>query len=284
MPAMKTALVTGASSGIGAACILALAEKGFRVCLTARRKERLEDVCRQVNQRHGADWAIHYAGDVTDETVRRGTLEMALARWGRVDVLVNNAGTAMAGAVEEVNLDLVRQQFELNVLAYLGWMQLVGPVMRAQRGGRIINMSSISGRLSFPCAGVYAASKFAVEALSDAARIEYKPWNVHVVLVEPGSVVTEIWEQSLNLARSAVQNSQSSPFRRLYEAQEAYARELASGKGPSADLVAKVVCRAATARRPRARYCVPWDARAISLLAHLPPRVRDWLIQRAMGL
>jgi short-subunit dehydrogenase len=252
--------------------------------LTARRKERLEDLCRQVNQRHGADRAICYAGDVTDAAVRRGTIEMVLSRWGRVDVLVNNAGTAMPGAVEEVNLDLVRQQFELNVLAYLGWMQLAGPVMRAQGGGRIINMSSISGRLSFPCMGVYSAGKFAVEALSDAARIEYKPWNLHVVLVEPGSVVTEIWEQSLNLARSALPSPESSPFRRLYEAEQEYARELAGGKGPTADLVAKAVCRAATARRPRTRYCVPWDVCAMSLLAHLPTRIRDWLVQRAMGL
>lgn len=281
---MKTALVTGASSGIGAACAVALADKGFRVCLTARRGDRLERLAAQINAHHGPDRAMYVAGDVTDEDARKETLGSLLSRWGRIDVLVNNAGIVVGGAVEELPLPSVRRQFEVNTIACLAWMQSVGPIMRQQRSGRIINMSSISGCIAFPCSGAYAAAKFGLEALSDAARVEYKPWGVDIIVIEPGSVVTEIWERGQVLAESSLPNWESSPFRGLYAAEREHARQMMEGRGPGPEIVARVVCRAATTKRPKARYRVSREAWLLSILAIMPTHLRDWVIRRLYGV
>lgn len=275
---MKTALITGASCGIGAACATALADRGIRVCLIARRRERLEEVVSRINAKHGPDRAIHFAGDVTDDSVRRRAWQHVLDRWAAPDILVNNAGYALGGAVEDVSLDAVRQQFEVNFFAYLAWMQLAGPIMRQRRAGRIINVSSVSGLVALAGLGLYSASKFAVEALSDAARREYRPWGVKVILVEPGSIVTDIWQNSLNMEDSLRCDWQTSAFRDIYEREKQYARKLIDGHGPKPQIVARAVCHAATARWPRLRYCVPWDARIAGFLSRLPTRVQDWIL------
>lgn len=279
---MRTAIITGASSGIGEACAFALAGKGFCVCLTARREERLQQISEQIIRAHGPGRAIICAGDVTDAADRARVLDSALSQWGRVDVLLNNAGIVTPGVVEEADLGAVRREFEINTFACLAWMQLVGPIMRQQRQGRIINMSSISGRLTLPGLGMYAASKYALEAISDAARLEYWPWGIRVVLIEPGAIVTDIWEKSLVAATSARPDWQASPFRDLYEKQHQHVEDMMRGRGPSPAVVAEAVCRAATAIRPRARYCVPRGTRLFSLLAFLPTRWRDWLIRRSL--
>ena len=281
---MRTALVTGASSGIGAACAVALADKGFHVCLTARRKDRLERLCEEITARHGPGRALCLPGDVTEEDTRSQVVDFITSRWGRIDVLLNNAGMAVGGAIEELDLAAVRKQFEVAAIACLALMQVVGPIMRRQRSGRIINMSSISGRVAFPCSGAYAAAKFALEALSDAARIEYKPWGVDVILIEPGSVVTEIWEKSQSLAESSLPNRQASPFKDFYAAEHEHVRRMTEGKGPGPEIVARVVCRAATTRRPKARYRVSREAWLLSSLAMVPTRLSDWLIRRLYGV
>ena len=282
---MQTALVTGASSGIGRACAIGLADKGLAVCLTARRKERLEEVAAQIAAKHGADRAVCIPGDVTDAKARRELLDRLMARWGRLDVLVNSAGAALPGAVEDADLDAVARQFELNTLSPLAWMQLVGPVMRSQRAGRIINISSISGRVAIPGLGLYAASKFALEALSDAARLEYRPWGVHVALIEPGAIVTEIWQRSQELADELIPNWKASPFSELYEAQRKHAEDLQDGAGPSPQIVVKAVCHAALARRPKPRYCMPATTRILALLSDLLPTTwRDRLLRRLLKL
>ncbi|MCD4699865.1 MAG: SDR family NAD(P)-dependent oxidoreductase [Phycisphaerae bacterium] len=259
-----------------------MANRGFRVCLTARRKYRLEEITSKINATYGADRAIYFAGDVTDHDVRTETFQLAMSRWGQLGVLVNNAGAALPGAVEEVGLDEVRREFEVNTFASLAWMHLVGPIMRKQGKGRIINISSISGRIAFPVLGVYAATKFALEALSDSARVEYEPWGVKVILIEPGSIVTEIWEKSHKHALALRPDWQSSPFRSLYESEHRHAQELMNGHGPSPTTIAKAVCNAATAKHPKARYCLPLDARIATLLSHFPTRFRDWIIRRML--
>lgn len=279
---MRTALVTGASSGIGAASASALAAEGFSVCLVARREERLRQVAAAIEQRCGPGRAICCPADVTSEAACRGALEAAMSAWGRIDVLVNNAGFALAGAIEDVALEAARRQFEVNVLAYLAWMKLVGPIMRGQGSGRIINISSVSGLVAFPGLGVYSASKFAVEALSDAARLEYRPWGVRVILIEPGSVATEIWDNSRNAASQGGADWQSSPFRALYEAGWKHAESVIA-TGLSAQIVARVVVKAAKARRPKARYGVPLEAKIIRALSHLPGCLRDWIVGRMAG-
>jgi short-subunit dehydrogenase len=277
---MRTAIVTGASSGIGAACAAALAAEGFHVCLTARREDALQRLAADIDQRHGPGTAIVAPGDVTSAEERQRVLQAVLDRWQRVDVLVNNAGMVAPGVVEEADLDLFRRELEVNVVAALAWMQQVGPVMRRQGSGRIINMSSISGRVAFPCTGAYAASKFALEALSDAARVEYAGTGVRVILVEPGSIVTEIWDRARQAAEESLPPWDSSPFRALYEAQYRHTEQMVRGEGPGPGIVVKAVCKAATAKRPRTRYCIPWSARVGALLARLPTPLRDWCIRR----
>lgn len=280
---MKTALVTGASSGIGAASAAALAAEGFAVCLVARREERIREVARRIGEARGHGWALCCPGDVTCQDTRQKALEMVLSTWGRVDVLVNNAGFALAGAIEDVSLEAVRRQFEVNVLAYIAWMKLVGPVMRRQREGRIINISSVSGLLAFPGLGVYSASKFAVEAISDAARLEYRPWGVRVIVIEPGSVATEIWDRSRDTSAQQGIDWEASPFRAIYQAELEHAESVAAS-GPSAEIVARVVVKAAKASRPRVRYCVPLETKIIRVLAHFPDRLRDWIVGRMMNI
>lgn len=279
-----TALITGASSGIGAACAEALADKGLHLCLTARREDRLQALCRKVNNRYGADVAFYVVGDVTDDAARRAALDEAMSRWGRLDVLVNNAGLALPGAVEDVDLDQVRHQFEVNTFASLGWMQLVGPVMREQRQGRIINMSSVSGRMSLPSLGAYAASKFALEAFSDAARVEYRPWGISVSLIEPGAIATEIWGKSHCHAEAHAPAWESSPFAPIYDIQRQHAEKLMDGDGPGPEIVARAVCHAATAKRPKTRYRMPTDARILNVFTHLPTWLRDWAVLRLYGI
>jgi NAD(P)-dependent dehydrogenase (short-subunit alcohol dehydrogenase family) len=277
----RTALITGASSGIGAAAAEALAAAGFSLCLTARRRDRLREVAGRINAAAGeGERAVVSVGDVTREADRRRALEALLGRWGRIDVLVNNAGYGLPGAVEELDLQAVREQFEVNTFAYLAWMQLAGRTMREAHRGRIINVSSVSGLFAFPALGAYAASKFAVEALSDAARREWRPFGVKVILVEPGSVVSEIWQRGRDAA--GPHDRSQSPFRRLYEQMEEHTRDLASGKGRPAAVVARAIRRAATSRRPRARYRVGGDAFAAAAMAHLPTCVQDYLVSRAL--
>jgi len=276
-------LITGASSGIGAACAVALAERGFHVLLMARRRQRLEQVAEQITAACGiSDQAACFAGDVTDASARRDAVRAAIERWGRIDVLVNNAGYALPGVCEEVSLDDVRAQFEVNTFAALAMMQLVGPQMRTQGHGRIINMSSISGRLSFPSLGMYAASKHALEAISDAARHEYRPWNVKVALIEPSEITSEIWQISKNLVQDKQEQMSQSPFASFSTQQARYVDHILAGRLPSAEVVARAVCHAATAKRPRARYCVSMKARLRMIMTHLPTSWQDWLIRQAL--
>jgi len=279
----RTALITGASSGIGATCAVALAAKGFRVFLMARRRQPLEHAAETINAAHSAcDRAAWFAGDVTDASARQAAVQAMMDRWGRIDVLVNNAGYALPGVCEEVSLENVRDQFEVNTFAALAMMQRVGPQMRRQGHGRIINMSSISGRLSFPSLGMYAASKHALEAISDAARQEFRPWNIQVVLIEPNEIATDIWLRSRDLIRAEPERLRQSPFAPFYARQARWIDRVLKSGAASTDAVARAVCRAATARRPRARYCLPAKARVRMLMIYLPASWQDWLIRQAL--
>ena len=170
----RVALVTGCSSGIGQATAAALNQAGFTVWASARRTETLtglvEAGCRAIQL------------DVDDEA----SMVAAIERIGPIDVLVNNAGYGLYGPVEQVGLTEIRRQFETNVFGLVRLTQLVLPGMRARRCGRILNVSSMGGRTTLPGGGFYHASKYAVEAISDALRIEVRPFGVQVVLIEPG--------------------------------------------------------------------------------------------------
>jgi len=276
----RTALITGASAGIGAAAAAALADEGLRVCLMARREDRLEQITESIRTSTGQEHAaICYAGDVTCEDDRRNAVELAMQSWGRLDVLVNNAGTALAGALEDISIEEARDQFEINALAPLAMMQRVGPIFREQGGGRFINVSSISGVMALPGLGAYAASKYAVEALSDAARREYEPWGITVSIIQPGGITTEIWDRAKADLTSRRQRSAGSPFQDFYDLQLNQMETLMNGGMPTG-VVSDAIVHAATAKKPKARYCMPAYCRNRKIVSHLPTGIEDWIIRR----
>lgn len=279
----KTALVTGASSGIGAACAEALAEKGFRICLTARRQERLEELTARINSKTGhADQAIFHTGDITRQSDRELLMKRILDTWSRVDVLVNNAGIGLAGAVEDVDLVRSQELFEVNLFAPIAMLQLVAPLMRQQGSGRIINMSSISGKLAAPGLGMYAASKFALEAMSDAARREYYNFGIKVILIQPGIIDTEIWRVSRDEIEINLEQQRHSPFYPFYQKQKRFLEKVVQGNIPTPDIVARAVCRAALSKSPRARYSMPRAVLSRKMIASLPAGVADRLIRKSV--
>ena len=267
----KVALVTGASSGIGEATAIRLQQLGFTTYAAARRAQRLEHL-RESGTRP-------LVMDVTDDGSVRSAVQQVIAEQGRVDVLVNNAGYGSYGAEEDVPLFEARYQFEVNVFGAARVTQLVLPQMREQRSGTIVNVTSMGGKIYTPLGGWYHATKYALEALSDCLRLEVKPFGVNVVIVEPGGVQTEWADITASKLRAV---SGSGPYAGQAKA---IADFFSSGprqrrQSPPA-LIASTIAKAVTARRPRARYAVGYNAKPL-IFAHavLPDRAYDALIRR----
>ena len=270
----KTALVTGASSGIGEETARTLHKLGYTVYAAARRTDRLEQL---------TPIGIHaLAMDVTDDESMTSGIEKIIAETGRIDVLVNNAGYGSFGAIEDVPIDEARRQFEVNVFGLARLTQLVLPHMRAQRSGTIINISSIGGRFTTLLGGWYHASKHAVEALSDALRMETTPFGIDVVVIEPGLIRTE-W--SGIAANHLEETAEGSAYASQIKAVANSMRSESTNKRQSppsviADTVEKIV----TARKPRTRYVVGFAAKPLVTLRHiLPDRAFDRLISAGQG-
>jgi len=271
----RTALVTGCSSGIGRQAALQLRQAGLVVYATARRPEALTGL---------AENGIHVlALDVTDEASMVAAVEAIAASHGQVDVLVNNAGFELAGAVEETPAAEVRRLFDTNVFGLARLTQLIVPGMRAQRYGRIVNISSVFGRFAVPGGAYYAASKHAVAAFSEALRLELAGFGVRVVLVEPTAARTR-----LNASTVWAADGAGGPYARFHEDlarwhAQTYAgppHNIAGRLAVSADHVARVITRATVSRRPRARYPVGVLARGLFLLRRwLPPAAFDAFVR-----
>lgn len=273
----KVALVTGASSGIGAATARALVAAGYTVVGAARRMDRLGELA--------VDGVDVVQLDITDSESVQLAVTTTLDRHGRIDVLVNNAGYGSYGSLEDVPIDEGRRQLEVNVLGLAELTQAVIPTMRAQRAGRIINISSMGGRFATPLGAWYHASKYAVEGISDALRLELAPFGIDVVVIEPGSIVTE-WGSIA--AENLLATSGSGPYQ---AAAEAVAKSLASSSQEGArmtsppSVIAKSVVTASTAKRPRTRYRVGFGAAPMTTLsAVLPDRTFDSIIKRVFAL
>jgi NAD(P)-dependent dehydrogenase (short-subunit alcohol dehydrogenase family) len=263
----RTALVTGASTGIGRACAERLVRAGWRVLAGVRREGDAPDGTEQVLL------------DVTDAD----QIAAAAARVEELDGLVNNAGIALAVPLEFVPLDDLRTQLEINVVGQLGVTQALLPALR-RACGRVVFMGSIAGRSALPFLGPYAASKHALEAAADSLRVELRPFGVHVAIVEPGTIATPIWTKSAARAQELASRLPSE-LGELYGARiaalSAFAAKRGAG-GASAEQVAAVVERALTADRPRARYLVGRDARIRRGIERLPNRMRDRVYERVL--
>jgi NAD(P)-dependent dehydrogenase (short-subunit alcohol dehydrogenase family) len=251
----KAVLVTGCSSGIGRATAQRLAADGWKVYATARRPETIDDL----RERGCQTLAL----DVLDEDSMQRAVKTVSEAEGAVGVLVNNAGYSQSGAVETVPLDAVRRQFETNVFGLIRMCQLLLPGMRAQHWGKIVNIGSMGGRLVFPGGGAYHATKYAVEALSDALRFEVRGFGVDVILIEPGLIVTDFG----NVATATTQavSEDGGPYGRFHASLEkamknAYDGPLAKlGGGP--EVVAKAIEKAISARRPPTRRLITPSAK-----------------------
>jgi len=269
MTGQLNVLVTGASSGIGRATAIEFARRGHQVFAAARRDEVLADLAASTPNIQAVSL------DVTDpDSVRRAWAKIEASTGGAgVDVLVNNAGFALPGPVEILAGPDVQRQFATNVFGLLTMTRTVLPAMRARKSGRIINISSVVGRTTFAGMGVYGATKYAVEALSDALRQEVAGFGIKVVIIEPGFTATGLGEAADAHGRAA------------QEIPDAYAGMVAAGarrvaaeiaRGIAPEQVAVAVVNAAEDHNPRTRYIVPARAwPAIALLSSLPGRLAD---------
>jgi NAD(P)-dependent dehydrogenase (short-subunit alcohol dehydrogenase family) len=261
----QVVLVTGASSGIGAACAARLAADGHRVFGTTRGEAP-----------PASDGIAWLALDVRHADSAERCVAQVLAAAGRVDVLVNNAGIGFAGAVEDTAPEDLVRQLDTNLLGPLRMIRAAAPHLRAQRRGRIVQISSLAGRIGVPFQGAYSASKFALEGLSEALAIELRPFGVDVVLVQPGDV-----RSGFGAARTWTAQARSNPLYRERAARAVAAMERAERTGPPPERVAKLVAHIVGARRPRLRYvsATPLERSALWLQRLLPARAFEAIVR-----
>jgi NADP-dependent 3-hydroxy acid dehydrogenase YdfG len=269
----EAVLITGCSSGIGYATAERLVAEGWKVYATARRPETLSGL-----KEKGCETL---ALDVTDERSMSAAVDAVIAAEGAVGVLVNNAGYSQSGAVESVGMDQIRRQFETNVFGLIRMCQLVLPGMREQHWGKIVNVGSMGGRVVFPGGGVYHATKYSVEALSDALRFEVRGFGVDVILIEPGLIVTNFGEvAAASVGDSGAGGAYEDFNRKVAEVTaDAYKGPMAKlGGGPEA--VAKAIAGALKADRPKARYPVTPSAHLLINQRRITPdRVWDLMMR-----
>jgi len=279
----KSVVITGASTGIGAACALHLDKLGLRVFAGVRRQADAEALKSKASSR-----LVAIALDVAD-SLSVSTAASAVA--GAVgdaglDGLVNNAGVVVTGPVEFLPLPELRRQLEINVVGQVAVTQAFLPLIRVARG-RIVNMGSIAGRLATPFSSAYGASKFALEALTDALRLELAPWGISVSIIEPGAVATPIWEKGMKNGAAMLAAAPPEALVLYAEALEAFKKTSEHSAKNAADPmdVARAVEHALTAAKPKTRYVVGRRARIGAAMALLvPDRMRDTMVAKAMRL
>jgi NADP-dependent 3-hydroxy acid dehydrogenase YdfG len=236
----KTVLVTGASAGIGKATAILLAQNGYNVYGAARRTDKMQEL---------KNYGIKpLALDVTKEESITGCVEQIFSEAGSIDILINNAGFGLSGSIEDVSMENARYQFEVNVLGAMRLTQLVLPKMRQNNYGKIVNISSIGGKIAFPLAGWYHASKFAMEALSDALRMEVKPFGIDVIVIEPGGIKSE-WA---GVATETLKRTSGNT--RYKELAEGFEKANRNDKFPEPIVIAKLIKESIEAEKPKTRY------------------------------
>jgi NAD(P)-dependent dehydrogenase (short-subunit alcohol dehydrogenase family) len=276
MTIARTVLITGCSSGIGKATARRLARAGWTVYATARRRAELADL--------EAEGCHPLALDVTDLASMTAAVRAIEAAHGAVGVLINNAGYSQSGAFEAVPIDRVRAQFETNLFGPIQLAQLVLPAMRRQGFGKIVNLSSLGGKLVFPGGAYYHATKHALEAVSDALRFEVRGFGIDVIVIEPGLIRSGFSEAAVS---SMHMRPEVGATYDAFHAAVARATKESYETGPLARLagepddVARVIERAITRRRPRARYRVTWSATVLlGQRRWSSDRVWDWFLRR----
>ncbi|MGA2095327.1 MAG: SDR family oxidoreductase [Candidatus Acidiferrum sp.] len=250
----KTALITGATDGLGRATAILLAERGYRVFAAGRSAEKraqLDALAREKNLPLET-----LVLDVCDDASVQRVVSDVIGKAGAIDILFNNAGVNFTAAVEDLRMEDWRRQFETNFFGVVRVTQAVLPHMRERKSGRIIMMSSVSGFVTVPTQGAYSSSKFALEAMSNALRLELYPFNVQVILIEPGYIVTGIQQAAMDLAKPYLENPEKGPYAGLYTR---FLKSMTGARAQSKTTpedCARVVLKAIESRNPKIRYTV----------------------------
>jgi NADP-dependent 3-hydroxy acid dehydrogenase YdfG len=238
----KVVLITGCSTGIGRDLAQKLTQAGYTVAATARNVESLEDL----------DAALKLPLDVTQTESVRSAVACVIQRFGRIDVLVNNAGYSQIGAIEELQDSQIQQMYDVNVFGVVRMIRAVAPYMREKKSGQIINIGSISGKLVTPANGAYSSTKFALEAISDALRLELEPFHIQVVLIEPGAIKTN-FDLTVHQHGDEILSNPGSPYLPLYQKYQLTSDGLRVNE-PGPEAVSKVVQKVIESAKPKARY------------------------------
>jgi len=276
-------LVTGASTGIGAACALGCVQRGMTVFAGVRNLQAGE----ALKAKAGAS-LIPVQLDVTNADSIKEAADVVRRTVGEAGLggLLNNAGIAIGSPLEVIPLSQLRTQLEVNVVGQIAVTQAMLPLLRQARG-RIVNMGSIAGRGTIPMMGPYSASKFALEALTDALRMELRPWGIEVSIIEPGAIATPIWEKSLKTAVE-VEEHVTVEGKQLYGEAARLVREAVdqvAQRAISVDAVVEAVWHALTAVRPKTRYLVGTDAKIRAIMVKwVPDRLQDWILMKVLKL
>ncbi|MDC2864327.1 MULTISPECIES: oxidoreductase [unclassified Bacillus (in: firmicutes)] len=263
----KIAIITGSSSGFGLLTSLEFAKKNYLVIATMRNIEKQTELMKHATSLHiEQNINIHQLDVTSKESIREFTT--FINNLGQIDILVNNAGYASGGFVEEIPIEEYRKQFETNVFGAIAVTQAVLPIMRRQKHGKIINISSISGKIGFPGLSPYVTSKYALEGWSESLRLEVKPFGIDVSLIEPGSYNTNIWEVGQKLAEA---NSESeSPYKEYMKKIEQHIHNGSENFGDPQDVAEKIVS-IAQSQHPTLRYPIGKGVKLMILLKNLLP-------------
>src|SRR5690348_450440 len=279
----QTVLVTGGTDGLGRATAILLAQEGYRVFAAGRDAQKRAALAQFAEEHELRLETLEV--DVTDDSSAARAIGKIERRAGGIDVLVNNAGIAIVAVMEEISLGDLRKQFETNVIAPVRMAQLVLPGMRERRRGRIINMSSIAGKVAHPLMGPYSGSKHALEAVSDALRLELAQFGIQVVLIEPGFIPTNINQTSAGLSAMYVQNAGASAYSRTYSGFQEMWKKVVNRSRSKPEDCARAILQAIRADSPKARYLVTREAKISAAMKWLlSDRRMDQITLRMLGM
>lgn len=279
----RIALVTGGTDGLGRAAAILLAQRGYRVFAGSRNAERRLALDKYAREKNLPLETVEL--DVSNDDSVSGAVEEVERRAGAVEILLNNAGIVIAAAIEEVTIADMRKQFETNFLGVIRVTQRVLPEMRRRRRGRIVNMSSIAGKVAMPIMGPYCASKFALEAISDSLRLEVSPFGIHVALIEPGIIPTSIGDNAREYSAAYAGSRQSSPYGSIYGSVMKHFQDGAQAARTTPEDCARVILHAVEENPPRVRYLVTPDAKMANRMKWLlPDRTFDRGVAKQLGI
>jgi len=281
--AQQTVLITGATDGLGRAAALLLAEKGYRVFAAGRSTEKRAELDRLAAAKKLPLETLEL--DVCDDRSVSRAVKHILQKAANIDVLINNAGVGLMAVTEELKLDDLRRLYETNIFGLLRVTQAVLPHMRERKAGRILMLSSVAGIVTPPTYGAYSSSKHAVEALSNALRLELYPFNIEVILIEPGYIMTNFQQTAKELAQSYVEGSTISPYAKIYSGAIAGATSSRRESKTTPEDCARVILHAIEASHPKARYTVTPLAKWAALGRRiLPDTLLDSFLRRKFGI